>query len=207
MSRNRKFPTQIPRYQSTFSGRAIHLIDAENLLGGPNAAPEAFIEMWRVYRGGIVSTTSDQFVLAGSSFFFRNVLPALAGLGAQLLVRDGEDGAELALLDGLNLTHAADRFDRVVIASGDGMFEDLAIEARRRGLHVHQVTGLGRCSAALSRAATTHAQLHLNFMDAEPHAGLRTLAKLRAAGREALIRGIGLDPTPERHLMFVRDGR
>ncbi len=39
--------------QSDFNGRAMHLIDAENLLGRPNAPADAIQGLWHVCRYGI----------------------------------------------------------------------------------------------------------------------------------------------------------
>jgi hypothetical protein len=171
---------------SRFDSRALHLIDAENLLAGPRIDASDFRQMWQTYRGAVPTSASDQFRVGASSFFVARAFEALIDQGFQLLVRDGADGAELALLDSIDLAHVGRRFDRLVIASGDGRFEDLALQARSRGLYVHVVNGLSDCSRALARAATTRAHLRLSLPEVEQHAGARTLAK-RATSSNSLV--------------------
>lgn len=155
--------------RSHFNGRAVHLIDAENLLGGPNAPGDAIRHLWQVYRYGIPTTVNDQFFWASSQRLARNSVGVLPLQGLRVLIRDGKDGADDALLDMVDLAHLANRFDRLVIASGDGKFANIAIAARAAGLHVHLVTGVSDCSRRLSRMASTRARLRLDIADPSAH--------------------------------------
>jgi hypothetical protein len=175
------------RAASCFLGRGIHLIDAENLLGGPNAQAGAIRHLWEVYRYNIPTTANDQYFWASSQRLARNAVGALPAQGLRILVRDGRDGADDALIDIVDLEHLARRFQRLVIASGDGKFADLAIAARAAGLHVHLVTGVSDCARRLNRMATTRARLKLYIADATAHQ-----PTLRAAGPM----GHGADPVP-----------
>lgn len=158
-----------PPAQSHFNGRATHLIDAENLLGGPNAPAGAIRHLWQTYRYGIPTTPNDQYFWASSQRLARKAVGVLPPQGLRILVRDGKDGADDALLDMVDLQHLARRFHRLVIASGDGKFADVAVAARAAGLHVHLVSGVSDCSRRLTRMASTRARLRLNLAHAASH--------------------------------------
>lgn len=147
----------------------MHLIDAENLLGGPNAPADAISRLWQVYRYGIPTTANDQFFWASSQRLARTAVGTLPAQGLRLLVRDGKDGADDALIDTVDVEHLGKRFERLVIASGDGKFTDVAVAARAAGLHVHLVTGISDCSRRLARAASTRARLRLRIADPIAH--------------------------------------
>ena len=117
--------------------------------------------VWRTYRYGVPTSPADHFVVGSSHGFASLAWFILPAQGIQRVVRSGQDGGELAILAGVDLDHAADRFDRIVIASGDGMFTQTAVTARDRGLHVHQVSGIGTCARTLAAAAHTHSRLRL----------------------------------------------
>jgi hypothetical protein len=141
-----------------FTARALHLVDLENLVGGPTAADKTIERVWGAYYGGIPRGTTDQVLVGSSRFFARRtwwMLPA----GIQRRVRDGKDGGELAILDEVDLDHLVERFGRLVIASGDGRFAELARAARGRGVHVHQVTGIGTPSRSRLSAASSRSRL------------------------------------------------
>ena len=93
-----------------------------------------------------------------------------------MLVRDGKDGGESILIDNIDVDHVADRYDRVVIGSGDGAFEGLALELRARGVHVQVVNGYSDLSRALRQAASTVTQLKLTFVKPAAHHGRRHVA-------------------------------
>lgn len=154
-----------------FDGRAVHLIDAENLGGGPDMGIDEIRYMLHFYFQNVPATANDQFYLAGSSHFIKRAITALPDRDVRLLVRDGKDGADHALLDSIDIDHVARQFDRLVIASGDGAFEGLALEARARDLHVQVVCGVGTLSRSLCRAASTVSRLKLRFEDELSHAG------------------------------------
>ena len=141
--------------------RSLHLIDLENLCGS-GLPPTSLIEtVWRTYRYGVPTSPEDHYIVGTSHLFAARAWFVLPEQGIQRRIRSGKDGGELAILADLDLDHAASRFDRLVIASGDGMFTETAKAAREHGLHVHQVSGLGSCSRALAATAHTHSRLRL----------------------------------------------
>lgn len=164
--RLRLVSAQAPR--SEFRGRALHLIDLENLTGGPDVSDDLAGFTWGCYRYGVATTATDQFWVGSCTHFVKRAMTVLPAQGISLLVRDGEDGAESALIDAADLDFLAARFQRLVIGSGDGKFVPLARAARAAGLHVHQVTGLGHPASALLTAATTRARLRFPMPIAVP---------------------------------------
>ncbi|KQZ88493.1 hypothetical protein ASD62_03345 [Phycicoccus sp. Root563] len=145
----------------------MHLIDLENLVGGPSAPDTTIERVWAAYHGGIPRSPMDQMIVGSSRFFARRTWWLLPE-GIQRRARDGQDGGELAILEEIDLDHLVTRFRRLVIASGDGRFAELAAAARRRGLHVHHVTGIGRPSHKLLTAAHSHARLRVGEHQRRP---------------------------------------
>jgi hypothetical protein len=141
--------------------RAIHLIDTENLVGGPGATSYAIRRAWDTYRAAVPIGPRDHVIVASSSYFAKKAMFEMAGPGVQLRVRDGKDGAELALMDAVDIEHAARRFGQLVIASGDGIFTDLALRARDLGMQVHEVIGVGTPSRKLMAACPQKSWLRL----------------------------------------------
>jgi hypothetical protein len=141
--------------------RSLHLIDLENLCGSGLPPTSLIARVWRTYRYGVPTSPADHFIVGSSHGFASLAWFILPAQGIQRVVRSGQDGGELAILAGVDLAHAANRFDRIVIASGDGMFTDTATTAREQGLHVHQVSGIGKCARTLANAAHTHSRLRL----------------------------------------------
>ena len=65
---------------------------------------------------------------------------ALAGeLGAHHLVPGGPDAADHVLLDVAPTGWVVERFDRLVVGSGDGIFEGLVHDIRRRAMRIEVV--------------------------------------------------------------------
>lgn len=158
--RHRADPSATP-VSSRYDARALHLIDLENLTGDPGAGPDLIARTWATYCRAVPITPTDHVVVASCSLFAKNAWWVLPRTGIQRRVRDGADGADLALLDELDVAATARRFERLVIGSGDGVFAAAALEAREAGLHVHQVVGAGAPARRLSAAVTTRSRLRL----------------------------------------------
>lgn len=157
------------------STRSLHLIDLENLCGSGLPSESLIARVWRTYRYGVQTSPQDHYIVGSSHGFASLAWFILPTQGIQRVVRSGKDGGELAILAEVDLAHAATRFDRIVIASGDGMFTEAATTARAHGLHVHQVSGIGKRSGALAAAAHTHSRLRL-----EPKHPVALLASARS---------------------------
>ena len=72
---------------------------------------------------------------------------------ARVVMGRGLDGADKALVSVLQNEGLADRFDEVVIASGDGMFSDVAAQLAAQGMTVTVVARGGCLSTRLRLAA------------------------------------------------------
>jgi hypothetical protein len=121
------------------SERIIHLVDPENLVGGPRfTAAEA-----RLTHRGYVSIAPagpvDMTILATSHFAAASAWLAWPR-AARRLVRSGADGADLALLHVIEHEDLHGRFDRVVIGSGDGIFAMPAARLQELGCQVTVVS-------------------------------------------------------------------
>ena len=99
--------------------RTMHLIDIENLCMAPNPTFEQVKEARRSYLALMNPGENDQFLVTVSS---KSNLEAVAfgWQGATLKVHEGHDGADILLAEAIVDDHLESRFDKVVIASGDG---------------------------------------------------------------------------------------
>ena len=118
--------------------RTLHLLDIENLAGGirrgVGASVDAlFADAIRAYEDTVSLTSADQVIVAchpNLAFCAHQALPR-----ARLVVREGVNGADLALLDAVaDVEWVAERFDRVIIGSGDAIF--LPLMRRLQGLGI-----------------------------------------------------------------------
>lgn len=99
-----------------------------------------------------VSLSDHEQVVIGTS----HVGVLATGLGWQgprIVVRSGVDGADLALLDVLIEERIEERFDELVLASGDGIFADVVASLGAAGVNVTVVARSDRCSNRLRLAA------------------------------------------------------
>ena len=121
--------------------RTLHFIDIENLSESTFLSEEVVREAKREYLETINPGEADQFVIGVSHF---NLAAATFGWGsgvANYVVRSGQDGADLALLNVMADRQFTDRFQCVSIASGDGIFAGAGQILRSRG---HSVTFIAR---------------------------------------------------------------
>jgi hypothetical protein len=139
--------------------RALHLIDPENLAGGAGVAEDVIRDVWDCYRAAVPIGPDDHVIVASSSHFARRAWFVFPADGIQRRVRDGADGADLALLESIDLDHDSRRFGTLVIGSGDGIFTDLALCARFLGMQVHQVSGVATPSGQLLSACPRRSRL------------------------------------------------
>ncbi|HCG00217.1 MAG TPA: hypothetical protein DEV93_06695 [Chloroflexi bacterium] len=140
-------------------GRTIHLVDLENLMGScvMSAADVAVVRhRFEVVAG---ACPADHVVIATG--------PAAApdawfGWGAaRRLLRSGLDGADVALLEVIELEHLHRRFRRVVVASGDGIFAHACAVLQSQGCEVTVVTRPEALSVRLRLAVQDVRYLYL----------------------------------------------
>lgn len=129
--------------------RSVHLIDIENLLGGPTFTSADAARLEVEYRRVAALAAGDHVIVACSHF----AAPAAwFGWGrGRRLIRSGPDGADLALLGVLEGEGVASRFDRVVVASGDGIFAEACARLQGEGREV-TVVSRGQDSLSLELA-------------------------------------------------------
>lgn len=139
-------PATTPPPRSRPAERSIHLVDVENLVGAPNPRPDEVRTVGSLFDEVAGIAAGDQTVIASSHYCAKEVWfgwdPA-----ARRLVQSGPDGADLALLAVVAHERLAERFTRVVIGSGDGIFAEAASRLQQAGLSVTVVSrpeGLSR---------------------------------------------------------------
>lgn len=130
--------------------RAIHLIDIENLAGQPRPSAEQVERVREMYETVVHVDCHDHVVVAANHGAAPEVGLTWPG---RLVIRSGHNGADLALLDVANHESIAERFDEVVIASGDGIFADLAAWLTASGVPVRVVSRPESLSRRLQLAA------------------------------------------------------
>lgn len=136
--------------------RKIVLIDLENMLFGHHQGSDAqrrpdrsaeILSLAQARRPGdmlIVGCNPHLAFLANEHF-----------PGAKIVTGKGKDGADQALIDAVDATHAADRYSELCIVSGDHAFSEIAHAARRAGLRVRVVAPHAGLSTALRVYADT----------------------------------------------------
>ncbi|GAB7193458.1 hypothetical protein NUM3379_41680 [Kineococcus sp. NUM-3379] len=133
------------------TGRELHCLDVENLLGGPfftRADVEALRGRWLREVAG----DRDVLVTLATSSAAGLLAAGTAWPGARLVWLPGRDGADRALLEVLEEDVAA-RFERVVVGSGDGAFTASAARLAEAGCEVAVVGPRGGVAGSLRLAA------------------------------------------------------
>lgn len=126
--------------------RSLHVIDIENLMEGPRFSPSSVARVKARYQALTPASPGDHLVIASSHFAAPSAW--FAWPEGRRLIQSGPDGADLALLNVLAAERVAERFGRVVVASGDGIFADAAARLQGNGCNV---TVIARRPSALSR--------------------------------------------------------
>lgn len=133
-------------------GRALHLVDIENLCGGPRTIEAGWEETAACYRRLAGVGENDHVVLAANPLALLNCAAAFPG--CRMVGRPGPNGADAALLETLrDVGWVAKRYDRIVIGSGDHCFAFVTSVLNGMGVLVGVVAREGTVSGALARAA------------------------------------------------------
>lgn len=133
--------------------RSLHLIDIENLTGSPSPSP-ADVRWYQLAYAALHVGPTDQVIVACS----HHAAPSVRWewRRARHLWRSGANGADLALLDVIDKERVAERFDSVVLASGDGIFTDAVARLGAQGVDVTVVSRPESLSRSLMMAARRH---------------------------------------------------
>lgn len=133
--------------------RTLHLVDLENLTRGPGASRAVALAVFTRYLQVAGWSEGDQVLLASSGLLMGKVAFDLASwaspVPASIHAADGPDGADLLLLALAPASLVIERYDRLVIGSGDGIFGDRACAVRDAGIEVAVVAPRGGCSYRL----------------------------------------------------------
>jgi hypothetical protein len=144
----------MPTPSSVRLHRTLHLIDADNLLGDPGTCDRHRIEaMYAAYRQAAGFADDDHVVIAAGANGEHVFEVEYGWERARHLRRRGPDGADLALLEEATWAARGDRYDRVVIGSGDGIFVSAYDELTAAGLRVEVVAPERSLSTALAELA------------------------------------------------------
>lgn len=111
--------------------RALHLVDADNLLGNPLTVDPRFIrETFAAYRRAAKFAPGDHAVVATCADARHAFEVAAAWPGVVHRWRSGRDGADIILIEEAEVAAKSRRYGRVVLGSGDHIFL-LAVEVLR----------------------------------------------------------------------------
>ena len=141
----------MPKDHQTELKRSLIFIDIENLVGG--AKPTlAELEYGKQQLRSVIEGFDTQLAIVASSH-----LSALAVAqvfpDALLRWRSGPDGADLALIDEMRDLRVMQRFDQIVLCSGDGIFAPYLAAMAGHGIDTTVVGLEGHVSAKLKLAA------------------------------------------------------
>jgi hypothetical protein len=132
-------------------GRAIHLIDIENLCGSSQVTPDQVAQARESYRQEVLIGASDLVIVASSR---GNLMSSYSGWPrARLLARDGKDGADICLAEVIAEERVAERFDTAVVASGDGGLAPSVASMAGQGMYTIVVSRTGCISRTMRMAA------------------------------------------------------
>lgn len=141
----------LPHKKRSLRGRRLVVVDIENVAGGAVLTTEHAVDARRAVFGAAGLNGSEQVVIGTSHIGL--ISAGLGWRGARLVVRSGTNGADLALLEVLSEERVEERFDQMVLVSGDGIFTERVAALGAAGLDVTVLAPMGHCSKRLRMAA------------------------------------------------------
>ncbi len=147
------------------SGRALHLVDVDNLLGDPRTTDPTCVHLlFDDYRRVAQFREGDHVVIATGCSPKHVFVVEAAWPTACHRRRAGADGADMALLEEADWAASSRRYDRVVIGSGDRIFLDALDRLRAVDLNVDVVAR----ARSLARAFAIRALGHVHLLPEAP---------------------------------------
>lgn len=140
------------------SGRELHVVDVENLLGGPACSVDAVAALAHAFER-VAAVRGEALIVVGASHGSGALASGLGWCGARVVWQPGHDGADRALLEVLT-EDVANRFERVVIGSGDGAFAPMASHLRIQGCRVTVIARRGAVSRKIRMAVRDIRYIH-----------------------------------------------
>jgi hypothetical protein len=132
--------------------RRLHLVDVENLVGRGRVSREEVERCSTAYLRLGIARPGDLHVLGCNPKELLEV-----GLGwcqpHRIVTAHGPNGADEALLAVIRMEQVEQRFDEVLVASGDGIFADAVVKLQRGGLRVTVVAPITALARRLEVAA------------------------------------------------------
>lgn len=139
----------LPQKKRALQGRRLVAVDIENVAGGALVTEAQATWVRAIVESALNVTEGEQVVIGTSHVGLFNAKTAWPS--ARVKVRSGADGADLELLDVLATERIEDRFDELVVVSGDGIFTDV----------VARLGGCGVTVTVASWAKSLSVRLHL----------------------------------------------
>lgn len=141
----------LPQMKRKLRGRRLVAVDIENVVGG--AILTSANASWARHQiEKVIELRYDEQVVIGTSHI--GVVSTRMGWdGPRIVMRSGPDGADLALLEVLQGERIAERFDELVLVSGDGIFAEVVARLAAEGVKTTVVAHHGGLSKRLRLAA------------------------------------------------------
>lgn len=153
----------LPLKKRALRGRRLVVVDIENMVGGAVVTTEQAVAARLSLQEAVTLSGCEQIIIGTSHI---GVLATWLGWrGPRLVVRSGANGADLALLEVITGERISERFDEVVLVSGDGIFTDAVAALGAAGVAVTVVARSGHCSRRLQMAAGRTVFLNNDAMD------------------------------------------
>jgi predicted nucleotidyltransferase len=138
-------------------GRELHLIDIENELG-TGSITGADVSHFREYYLRANNVSADAHVVVGVSSAPALLEASFGWPGARTVYLEGKDGADLSLLEIVLTENVDQRYGKVTIASGDGIFTEAATALINLGV---EVTIFARATRLNVNLWSTHSTIRL----------------------------------------------
>jgi hypothetical protein len=135
------------------AGRSLHLIDLENLVGNPDASCQEVDDALEAYLAAAAVGADDLVTVAVNHRIYKRACFTL-DRGWEVKLASGPDACDHVLLAEAPADWVAERFDRLVVGSGDGIFLELVAAVRERDVPVWVVAHQRRLSRRLADAAS-----------------------------------------------------
>jgi len=135
-------------------------VDLENLLGTARGATDV-ARTWSAMEEALGLRADDHVVVATGPELASTAMFVLPMSRLSFKIGRGLSGADYALLAEIDLEWIGRRCATLILATGDGVFSDVARQAATRGIEVIQLLGRGLPAAELSRACHRQQRLDL----------------------------------------------
>lgn len=142
----------VARKKRAMRGRRLIIVDIENVAGGAVIATEQAVAA-RLRVDEALNLRNGEQVIIGTSHV-GVIATGLGWHGPRIVTRSGKNGADLALLKVLTEERIEERFDEVVVVSGDGIFTNAVAALGAVGVRVTVAARPDACSKRLRMAAT-----------------------------------------------------